>query len=330
MHDQPDRSAASLQPISDPTTILTDADRSSSRIWHRSNPPCPLRGQRTHGREQSRTVRKALTPKRKEPVTTIPTAKYAQIGGSGTWGARFPEDIELPNVELMQIYDGFDTPYGRSAPFKLLRIADQPVWRTAMHGMWDGPGARPRTALGCGQAGGLGAGTGRRRVGHGGRFRGRNPEAGQERRAPLPPWSVTVNTDFMMFIRPEDDQPFTGGRRRSARFKDPFCPIMRAHLFKAAQQERKFPHVFDSGVYVCTPWGRFETVKEIQVFADMGAHVVGPHAGARSPGLPQSGHTAGVGGHRLQSRGGAGTNGSATRRRIWPTFIAVARTTWGR
>ena len=215
-------------------------------------------------------------------MTTIPTAKYAQIGGSGTWGARFPEDIELPNVELMQIYDGFDTPYGRSAPFKLLRIADQPVWRTAMHGMWDGPGARPRTpwvaakqvawvleqagvewAMVEGSVGGI-----------------QRPDKAA---APLPPWSVTVNTDFMMFIRPEDDQPFTGGRRRSARFKDPFCPIMRAHLFKAAQQERKFPHVFDSGVYVCTPWGRFETVKEIQVFADMGAHVVGHTLGHEVP-----------------------------------------------
>ena len=88
-----------------------------------------------------------MAAEEERPVTTIPTAKYAQIGGSGTWGARFPVIIELPNVELIQIYDGFDTPI-RLAPkasFKLLRIADQPVWRTAMHGMWDGPGARPRT-----------------------------------------------------------------------------------------------------------------------------------------------------------------------------------------
>ena len=67
----------------------------------------------------------------------IPSAKYALIGGSGTWGARFPEDIELADVELVQVYrDGFETPYGQSAPFKLLRIGGQPVWRVAMHGMF--------------------------------------------------------------------------------------------------------------------------------------------------------------------------------------------------
>ena len=35
------------------------------------------------------------------------------------------------------------------------------------------------------------------------------------------------------------------------------------------------PGVYNSGIYVCTAWGRFETVKEIQVYASMGAHVVG-------------------------------------------------------
>ena len=215
-------------------------------------------------------------------MTAIPTAMYALIGGSGTWGARFPEDLEMPNVELMEKFDGFDTPYGRSAPFKLLRIAEQSVWRTAMHGMWDGPGTPPRTpwvaakqvawvldqacvqwAMVEGSVGGI-----------------QRPD---KEGAPLPPWSITVNTDYMMFFRPEDDQPFTAGRKRTVRYKDPFCPIMRAHLYEAAQQEPKFPDVFDTGIYVCTPWGRFETAKEIQVCAEMGAHVVGHTLGHEVP-----------------------------------------------
>ena len=122
-------------------------------------------------------------------MTTIPTANYALIGGSGTWGARFPEDLELPNVELTDYFESFDTPYGSTAPFKLLSIAGQPVWRTAMHGMWDhggGPG-RPTShpLAGC-QTGGLGTGTGRRPVGHGGGFGWRHPKAGQARRAIAP------------------------------------------------------------------------------------------------------------------------------------------------
>lgn len=215
-------------------------------------------------------------------MTTIPSAQYALIGGSGTWGARFPEDLDLPNVELIQIFDGFDTPYGRSAPFKLLRIAGQPVWRTAMHGMWDKPGAPPRTpwlaakqvvwvleqagtqwAMVEGSVGGI-----------------QRPD---QPGAPLPPWSVTINTDFMMFFRPEDNQPFSAARKRSARYKDPFCPIMSGALYRAAMKEPKFAGVYDSGIYVCTPWGRFETAKEIQIFADMGAHVVGHTLGHEVP-----------------------------------------------
>ncbi|MCY4091035.1 MAG: hypothetical protein OXF62_09460 [Caldilineaceae bacterium] len=207
-------------------------------------------------------------------MATIPEASYALIGGSGTWGARFPEDLDMPNVELTELLDGFETPYGRSAPFKLLRIAGQPVLRSAMHGMWDGQGTRPRTpwvaakqvawvleqagvrwAMVEASVGGI--------------------QSPDEPGAPLPPWSITINTDYMMFFRPQDDQPFSGGRKRSSRLKDPFCPIMRAHLYEAAKKVPKFAGVYDSGIYVCTAWGRFETVKEIQVYASMGAHVVG-------------------------------------------------------
>ena len=210
-------------------------------------------------------------------MTTIPSASYALIGGSGTWGARFPEDLEMPNVELTGYFESFDTPFGPSAPFKLLSIAGQPVWRTAMHGMWDhggGPGSRPRTPwLAAKQVGWIleqaGVQWAMVEASVGGIQRPDKPGE------PLPPWSVTINTDYMMFFRPEDDQPFFGGRKRSARFKDPFCPIMSKLLFEAAQKEPKFAGVYDNAIYVCTAWGRFETAKEIQVYADMGAHVVG-------------------------------------------------------
>ena len=210
-------------------------------------------------------------------MTTIPSASYALIGGSGTWGARFPEDLDLPNVELTDYFEGFDTPYGRTAPFKLLRIAGQPVWRTAMHGMWDhggGQGSRPRTPwLAAKQVGWVleqaGVQWAMVEASVGGIQRPDKPGE------PLPPWSITISSDYMMFFRPEEDQPFFGGRKRSARLKDPFCPIMSKLLSDAARKEPKFVGVYDNAIYVCTAWGRFETAKEIQVYAEMGAHVVG-------------------------------------------------------
>lgn len=213
---------------------------------------------------------------------SIPPAQYALIGGSGTWGARFPEDIDLPGVELVEIYDGFETPYGLSAPFKLLNIAGQPVWRVAMHGMWRGDGSRPyppwiaakqvayvletagvQWALVEGSVGGI-----------------QNPDAPGQ---PLPPWSVVITTDHMMLFRPQDDQPYVSPTRRSVRLLDPFCPILRKALYEAALRQPKFASVHEHGVYVCSAWGRFETAHEIKVFAGMGAHVVGHTLAHESP-----------------------------------------------
>ena len=217
---------------------------------------------------------------------SIPLADYALIGGSGTWGARFPEDLQLADVELVHVYkEGFETPYGRSAPFKLLNIGGKPVWRVAMHGMWraDAPDQKTRPyspwiaakqtswvmeqagvkwALVEGSVGGIQSPT----------------QAG----APLPPWSVVISTDFMLLWRPEDDNPFRTTRPGSARLNDPFCPILRAALVKAARAEPKFT-VYEHGVYITTPWLRFETVAEIRAMAQMGAHVVGHTLGHEMP-----------------------------------------------
>ena len=222
-------------------------------------------------------------------TTNIPAAKHALIGGSGTWGARFPEDIQLDDVELVEIYrDGFETPYGRSAPFKLLTIAGQPVWRVAMHGMFMDDGsplippwiAAKQVAWVLEQAGVKWA------VVEGSVGGIQNPD---EPGKPLPPWSVVMTTDYMMLFRPQDDQPFGSGRRRSARLRDPFCAILGKALCDAAAQEPKFASVHDHGVYICTPWGRFETVQEIKVFAAMGAHVVGHTLGHEAPVMRKAG-----------------------------------------
>lgn len=221
--------------------------------------------------------------------TPIPSAKYALIGGSGTWGARFPEDIQLEDVELVEVYrDGFETPYGQSCPFKLLRIGGQPVWRVAMHGMFmdnGGPLIAPwiaakqvahvleqagvQWALVEGSVGGI-----------------QNPDAPGQ---PLPPWSVVISTDYMMLFRPDDSQPYSSPVKRSVRLREPFCPILGQALYNAALAEPKFASVHKQGVYVCSPWGRFETVQEIQNFANLGAHVVGHTLGHEAPVMRRAG-----------------------------------------
>ena len=214
---------------------------------------------------------------------TIPKAKFALIGGSGTWGVRFPEDLKLPNVELVEVYrNGFETPYGRSAPFKLLTIAGQSVLRVAMHGMWKDDGtplispwigakqvawvleqAGVQWALVEGSVGGI-----------------NNPDQPNK---PLPPWSVVITTDYMMLFRPDDDKPFNGSLKRASRMKNPFCHILRRSLLDSASLESKFVSVHDHGVYICSTWGRFETKIEINVFASMGANVIGHTLGHEVP-----------------------------------------------
>ena len=213
---------------------------------------------------------------------SIPAADYALIGGSGTWGARFPEDIQLDDVTLVEIYkDGFDTPYGRSAPFKLLNIAGKPVWRVAMHGMWRDNGERPYPPwIAAKQTSWVMEQAGVKWVLVEGSVGGIQSPA--QAGAPLPPWSVVISTDFMILWRPHDDDPYMPSRPGSARLNEPFCPILRSSLAKAARAESKFT-VYDQGIYITTPWLRFETVSEIRVMAQMGAHVVGHTLGHEVP-----------------------------------------------
>jgi 5'-methylthioadenosine phosphorylase len=208
-------------------------------------------------------------------ANSIPQTEYALIGGSGTWGARFPEDLDLPNVKLVEVYDGFDTPFGRTIAFKLLEIAGALVWRVAMHGIhfnaeraasappwvatkqvgWVLQQAGVQRALVEGSVGGI-----------------QDPN---EPGAPLPPWSVVITSDFTLGFRPGDDQPFVTGRKQTPRLRHPFCDDLRGALLRAAQAEPKFAVVRDHGVYVTSQPGRFETAAEIRGFALLGGHLVG-------------------------------------------------------
>lgn len=223
-------------------------------------------------------------------ASTVPEAKYALIGGSGTWGMRFPEDLGRDDVELVEVFEkGFETPYGRSITFKLLRVAGELVLRTAMHGVRYGAGGFPveppwvashqvasvfrdagvKWVLVEGSVGGI--------------------QSPDEPGRPLPPWSVTITDDFMMLWSPSPCGPPLGRRDKVARYKEPFCAGLRRALFERSVGEPRFAAVYDHGVYVCAPAGRFESVTEIQAFAQLGAHTVGQTLGHEAPLMRQLG-----------------------------------------
>ena len=214
----------------------------------------------------------------------VPHARYGLIGGSGTWSMRFPEGLERDDVELVEVFAaGFDTPYGRSIPFKLLKVAGEPVLRVSMHGVRYGEmgirveppwvaakqvasvfrEAGVRWGLVEGSVGGI-----------------QSPARAGE---PLPPWSVVITDDFLMLWRPPDQSPFITSRAKVARFREPFCAALRRALFEAASNEPRFAAVYEHGVYACTQMGRFETPAEIRAFAGMGAHTVGMTLGHEAP-----------------------------------------------
>ena len=219
-------------------------------------------------------------------MTKIPQVAIGSIGGSGTWGWRFPEDFDLPGVRLVEKLGSFETPYGPTANLKLMEVAGEPVLRTTMHG-WHANRKVPtwvcskqiahvfmeagvKWALVDGSVGGVA-----------------NP---CDPSKPLGPWSVTATHDFIQHWVPVDDTPpFTApSDRRYPRMRDGLCTSLRQVLYEAACDEPRF-EAFDSGVYVCTPVHRFETPAEIDMIRRWGGHVVGQTLGHEVPLMRQLG-----------------------------------------
>ena len=54
--------------------------------------------------------------------TEIPKTLYCHIGGSGTWGCEFPEDIHFEGLTVLKRDMEFETPYGTTVPMKLYEL----------------------------------------------------------------------------------------------------------------------------------------------------------------------------------------------------------------
>lgn len=203
---------------------------------------------------------------------TLPRVSYGIIGGSGTWGARFPEDLDVSGVKLLEIIPPVATPFGTSAPLKLLTIDGTKVLRVAVHGAttdqkgnalpvwviaqqvgWIFKKSGVTFAVVDNSVGGI-----------------QKPHHASE---PLSPWSVVVPDDFIMAWAPPIGSSYSPSKPK-VRMRDPFCPVLQDALFDAALVEKKF-QVYKHGTYISAPEYRYETESEIRMMAGWGGHIVG-------------------------------------------------------
>ena len=71
---------------------------------------------------------------------TIPQVNAGIIGGSTTWSAKFPEDFPELGIKVTDHLDEIETPFGLSAPSKLLVSGDKRILYFGMHGCFPNTG----------------------------------------------------------------------------------------------------------------------------------------------------------------------------------------------
>lgn len=225
---------------------------------------------------------------------SFPQATWGSIGGSATWAIRFPEDLDGSTITVVdQFEDGFETPYGRTAPFKLLDVDGRRVLRVAFHGMprdntepvW----VRARQIVHVFELAGV------RRVLIDGSVGGVQSPASPG--SPISPWSIVIASDMIQHW----PTPGAGSYKSDVplpRMRRGFCPSMRREALRAAERAADADPrltVYPSGVHVVMPFDRFETPAEIEMVRRWGGHVVGQTLGHQLPLLKRAGmHVAAI------------------------------------
>lgn len=202
-------------------------------------------------------------------LAEVPAADYAVVGGSATLRCRFPEDVALPGVEVLARDLEFETPFGQTAPFKLIRLApeatadgvERRVLAVRIHGWrwgenWASSPGQRQVFWALQQAGV------RRIIGNAG-VGALNPL--------LDPGDLVLADDFLDFTRsrPSSLHPTW---THSVAMVEPFCPALRALMAEAAR--RDFRRVFTRGVIVTVEGPRLEGLAETQRLRSHGGDLV--------------------------------------------------------
>lgn len=225
-------------------------------------------------------------------MTQLPRVEFAHIGGSGTWGFRYPDGAldghPYLAVEVVEPDIRVETPFGLSPGFRLCRLTDGRsgterdylyVW---MHGIdpanrSDAPG---ESAGASERVFDVLARAGVRRV-----FVDNSTGGIAE---DLSPWDLVVVRD-VVDLSGTIPRPVARGL---IRFRDPLCPRLMDGLEAAAEANlgyyaaaggpggaARLPRVKIGGIYVHSPGPWFETPTEDRVYRRLGFDVVGKTAG---------------------------------------------------
>lgn len=200
--------------------------------------------------------------------STIPQADYCFMGGSSTFSLRIPEDLNLPDVTVIERKMIFQTPYGDSPIMKLFQIGNGPaakkVLTTKMHGrrlgvsrtdasrqiFWVLKQAGVKKIV---AEGGVGA------VNHLMEMR-----------------DLLVPSDYLDLSLRKDVE--LGGPHLLV-MRDPICPSLRDHLLQVAEEmvvergDRR--RIFHRGIYAVSDGRHWESRAEIQMVKQLGADVAG-------------------------------------------------------
>lgn len=187
-------------------------------------------------------------------MQNIPRASMAIIGGSGTLSLDFPAALGRHDVELCRQNLIFDTPYGKTPPLTLFRLAGKNILSCRMHGwrtgvsradasrqiFWLFREAGVKRIL---AEGGVGA------VNH-----------------LLEPRDMVIASDYI-------DQSMRRDVGLEGRhlliMRQALCPHISEHLLQAARI-RPLNRVFSRGVYICTDGRHFESPAEMAMFKGHG------------------------------------------------------------
>lgn len=199
----------------------------------------------------------------------IPRVDYAIVGGSATIHCRLPEDTDIQGISVLERELRFETPWGQTQAFKLLRLAgaacadgiERTVLAIRMHGWttgenWAVSRGQQQVFWVLEQAGV------RKIVGN----------AGVGAVSPLlDPGDLVLADDFLdeSHSRPS---ALHATWPHSVNLREPFCPALKGGMYEAA--DPLFRRVFSRGVIATVegPW--LEGVAQVRTLRLLGADLV--------------------------------------------------------
>ncbi|MFZ5752921.1 MAG: MTAP family purine nucleoside phosphorylase [Bacillota bacterium] len=195
-------------------------------------------------------------------MVSVPPALLGFIGGSGTLGMNFPQDLQDESLEFLEEGLVYKTPFGESPPFTLFQVRgkeDYQVLSCHMHGWRSGVtrAQASRQVFWVLREAGV-----KKVISEGG--------VGSLNHL-LDPRDIVIPHDYIDFsLRKDVDL----GTNQLLIMRQPLCPQLRDLLYRTAEAY-PLKRVFSRGVYVVTDGRHFESPSECQMLKQWGGDIVG-------------------------------------------------------